>query len=253
MAQTEPFAAGNSLLHRLDPRAKLVAAIVWSAAVAVLNDPGVLLLGLVVSTGLLGLARLDPLRLLKRLLLVNAFVALLWLFLPWSVGGQAVARWGPIVITHEGLLLALRLTLRCNAIVGAGIALLGTSRLTDVAQALRSLRVPEKLVLILFFCVRYIQVIHDEYGRTAAAIRLRAFSPRTTAHTYRTYANLLGLLLVRSHDRAGRVYDAMVCRGFDGRLHTLESRRLRARDVLATAALSGLTLALVVMECLTTG
>ena len=253
MPLTEPFATGSSLLHRLDPRAKLVAAVVWSVALAGLSDLRVLLLGVVVSTLLLAAARLDPLRLLRRLLLVNAFVAFLWLFLPWSVSGKTVASWGPIIVTREGLLLALRLTLRCNAIVGTWIALLGTSRLTAVARAMRALRVPHKLVLVLFFCVRYIQVIHDEYGRMAAAIRLRAFTPKTTRHTYRTYANLVGLLLVRSHDRAGRVHDAMVCRGFDGRLRTLDRRRLRVRDMLGTAVLTGLTLALVVMECLTTG
>ena len=252
MALTEPFAAGNSLFHRLDPRAKLVAAIVWSVAFAVLADLRVLLLGLVVAVLLLITARLDPPRLLRRLLLVNFFVAFLWLFLPWSVSGRTVASWGPIVVTHEGVLMALRLTLRCNAIVGVWIALLGTSRLTAVAQAMRALRVPEKLVLILLFCVRYIQVIHDEYARMAAAIRLRAFVPRTTGHAYRAYANLVGMLLVRSHDRAGRVHEAMVCRGFDGRLHTLDGHRLRAQDIVAAAAVTAVTLALVVMECLTT-
>jgi cobalt/nickel transport system permease protein len=251
MTLSEPFAAGNSLLHHLDPRAKLVAAVVWSVALAGLSDLRVLLLGVVISALLLAAARLKPRRLLRRLLLVNAFVAFLWLFLPWSVGGQAVASWGPIVLTREGLLLALGLTLRCNAIVGAWIALLGTSRLVAVAQALRALRVPEKLVLILFFCVRYVRVIHDEHARMVAAIRLRAFAPKTTGHTYRTYANLVGMLLVRSHDRAGRVREAVVCRGFDGRLHALEGQRLRARDVVATVVLTGLTLALVVMECLT--
>ncbi len=253
MALAEPFATGNSLLHQLDPRAKLVAAIVWSLPLAVLNDLRVLLLGVVVSAVLLAAARLNPARLLRRLLLVNVFVAFLWLFLPWSVSGEPVATWGPIVVTRAGLLLALKLTLRCNAIVGVWIALLGTSRLSAIAQALRALRVPHKLVLIMFFCVRYIQAIHDEHGRMAAAIKSRAFTPKTTVHTYRTYANLVGLLLVRSHDRAARVYDAMICRGFDGRLHTLDAHRLRARDVVATAVLSGLTLALVVMECLTTG
>lgn len=253
MALAEPFATGSSLLHRLDPRAKLVAAIVWSLPLAVLNDLRVLLLGVAVSAVLLAAARLNPPRLLRRLLLVNLFVAFLWLFLPWSVSGETVATWGPIVVTREGLLLALKLTLRCNAIVGAWIALLGTSRLIAIAQALRALRVPEKLVLILFFCVRYIQAIHDEYGRMTDAIKSRAFAPRTSVHTYRTYANLVGLLLVRSHDRAVRVHDAMICRGFDGRLHTLDAHRLRTRDVVATAVLSGLTLALVVMECLTTG
>ena len=252
MTLTEPFASGNSLLHRLDPRAKLVAVIVWSVPLALLNDLRVLLLGLAISTTLLIAARLDPARLLKRLLLVNLFVAFLWLFLPWTVDGRAVATWGPLVITHEGLLLALRLTLRCNAIVAAWIALVGTSRLTAVAHALRALRVPERLVLILFFCVRYIQTIHDEYARMAAAVRLRAFKPGNSVHAYRTYANLVGLLLVRSHDRAARVHDAMVCRGFDGRLHTLDARPLRARDMIVPALLSVLTLALVVIECLTT-
>jgi cobalt/nickel transport system permease protein len=253
MALTEPFAAGSTLLHRLDPRAKLVAAVVWSVALAGLSDVRVLLVGLVVAVVLLVAARLDPARLLRRLLLVNVFVVFLWLVLPWSVDGRTVASWGPIVVTHEGMLLALRLTLRCNAIVGAWIALLGTSRLTAVAQALRALHVPEKLVLILFFCARYIQLIHDEYARMAAAIRLRAFTPRTTRHTYRTVANLVGMLLVRGHDRAGRVRDAMVCRGFEGRLHTLGGQRLCARDCVAAAALAAVTVALVMMEWLTTG
>jgi cobalt/nickel transport system permease protein len=239
MGLTEPFASGNSLLHQLDPRAKLVAVIVWSLPLALLNDLRVLLLGLAISATLLIAARLDPGRLLRRLLLVNLFVAFLWLFLPWTVDGRSVATWGPLVITREGLLLALRLTLRCNAIVA-------------VAHALRALRVPDRLVLILFFCVRYIQTIHDEYARLAAAVRLRAFRPSNSVHTYRTYANLVGLLLVRSHDRAARVHDAMVCRGFDGRLHTLDEHPLRARDMIVTAVLSAFTLALVVIECLTT-
>lgn len=253
MALAEPFSTGNSLLHRLDPRAKLVAAIVWSVTLAALNDLRVLLLGVICAAVLLVAARLKLPRLLQRLLVVNIFIAFLWLFLPWSTGGEAVATWGPITITREGLLLALQLTLRCNAIVWVCIALLGTSRLVDVAQALRALRVPQKLVLILFFCVRYIQSIHDEYGRMAAAIKLRAFKPRTTFHTYRTYANLVGLLLVRGHDRADRVHEAMVCRGFDGRLRTLDHRRLQKRDIAAAALLTGLTIILVVFECLTTG
>ncbi len=248
MAVREPFAQGSSLLHGLDARAKFVAACVYSIVVAVAGDFLVLVLAVLFSLALLGAARLDAARLLRRLVVVNAFIAFLWLFLPWSVPGQIVAALGPIEITREGLLLALRLTLRCNAIVWACIALLGTSRIVDLAHALRALRVPEKLVVVLFFCVRYIQVVHDEYRRLVDAMRVRAFKPRTNLHTYRTYANLVGTLLVRSHDRGARIYEAMLCRGFRGRFRSLGQGRIRARDIAAAVVVVAFTILLVGLE-----
>jgi len=233
----EPFAAGTSFFHRLDPRAKLVAAVLYSVVVAVIGDFLALAVALVFSAMLLASARLDAGRLVRRLVVVNVFVAFLWLFLPWSVAGEVVAQWGPIAVTREGVLLALRLTLRCNAIVCACIALLGTSRIVDLAHGLRGLRVPEKLVVVLFFCVRYIDVIHAEHRRLLEAMKVRGFRPRTNLHTYRTYANLVGMLLVRSHDRAARIYEAMLCRGFDGRFRNLGEGRLRRRDVAIAAGI----------------
>jgi cobalt/nickel transport system permease protein len=252
MAVREPFAQGSSLLHGLDARAKFVAACVYSLVVAVAGDFLVLVLAVLFSLALLGAARLDAARLLRRLVVVNAFIAFLWLFVPWSVPGTIVAAVGPIEITREGVLLALRLTLRCNAIVWACIALLGTSRIVDLAHGLRALRVPEKLV-VLFFCVRYIQVVHDEYRRLVDAMRLRGFTPRTNLHTYRTYANLVGTLLVRSHDRAARIYEAMLCRGFRGRFRSLGQGRIRARDIAAAVVVVAFTILLVGLEWTGTG
>jgi cobalt/nickel transport system permease protein len=253
MPLQEPFAQGSSLLHGLDARAKFVAALVYSVVVAVVADLFVLALAVVFSVVLLVMARLDVGRLLRRLAVVNAFVAFLWLFLPWSVPGDIVATLGPIDITREGVLLAFGLTLRCNAIVCACIALLGTSRVVDVAHALRALWVPEKLVVVLFFCVRYIQVVHDEHRRLVDAMKLRGFKPRTNLHTYRTYANLVGTLLVRSHDRAARVYEAMVCRGFNGRFPSLGQRRIRAGDIAAAVVIVAFTVLLVGLEWTATG
>jgi cobalt/nickel transport system permease protein len=240
----EPFANGSSLLHGVDSRAKLVAAVVYSMVVAVVGDLRVLALATGFAAGLLALARLDAGGLVRRLVVVNAFVAFLWLFLPWSVAGEAVARWGPLVVTREGLLLALRLTLRCNAIICACLALLGTSRIVDLAHGLRALRVPEKLVVVLFFCARYIQVIQGEHRRLVEAMKVRGFRPRMNLHTYRAYANLLGMLFVRSHDRAARIFEAMVCRGFNGRFPALCQGRLRAWDLVAAAVVVGVALAL---------
>ena len=235
-------------MHRLDPRAKLASAVVYSVAVAVVTDLRVLALALVFSAILVGSARLNARRLAWRLAAINGFLAFLWLFLPWSVAGTAVARWGPVTVTHEGLQLALRLTLRCNAIVWACIALLGTSRTVDLARALRDFRLPAKLVLMLHFCVHYVQIIYGEYRRLMDAARIRGFKPGGNLHTYRTYANLAGTLLVRCHDRGVRVYEAMLCRGFTGQFPGLAGRRLTVRDVLAAAVIIMYTLLLVGME-----
>jgi cobalt/nickel transport system permease protein len=50
-------------------------------------------------------------------------------------------------------------------------------------------------------------------------------------HTYRTYAYLVGMLLVKSHDRADRVRAAMLCRGFRGRFYDLSEFNMRSSDV----------------------
>jgi cobalt/nickel transport system permease protein len=140
--------------------------------------------------------------------------------------------------------LALRLTLRCNAIVFAWLALLGTSRIVDLAHWLRALRVPEKLVVALFFCVRYIEVIHGEHRRLVEAMKIRGFRPRMNLHTYRAYANLLGTLLVRSYDRAARIFGAMLCRGFSGRFPALGQGRLRLSDLVVAGVIVGVAVAL---------
>ena len=84
------------------------------------------------------------------------------------------------------------------------MALLGTIPVQDLGPALQQLNIPDKLCHILLFTYRYIFVIHQEYTTMRQAMRARGFKPRTDTHTYRSYAWLVGMLLVRSWDRAER-------------------------------------------------
>ena len=63
------------------------------------------------------------------------------------------------------------------------------------------------------------------------AARLRGFRPRSSMHTYRTLASLLGLLLVRSYERAQRTREAMLLRGFAGRFHSVARFSVGAPDL----------------------
>ena len=233
MELAEKFAGGGTLLHRLDPRVKLIVAAVFSVLVAISDRLPPLLLALGFSLALVAFARLNVWQVIRRLAVPNTFVLLLWLTLPITVPGTPAAKIGPAVLSQEGIDRCLLVTLKVNAIVAALIALLNTSRILDLAHAARHLGVPDKLVMIFFFCVRYIHVIASEYRRLRDAMKVRAFKPRTNMHTYRTSANLLGMLLVRSHERAERIYAAMLCRGFRGKFNLLSHFKLKPVDCLA--------------------
>jgi len=240
----EEFAAGSSFIHRLDPRVKIVSAAMFSIVAAAADRFAVLTAAIIAAALLVGLARLNPRRVLVRLAMVNVFVLLLWFFLPFSYPGQVLFRLGPLAATREGMIETLAITLKSNAIILAVIALLATSTIFSLVHALRHLKTPDKLVNLFFFTFRYFQVIHQEYLSLRAAMRVRCFRPRTDRHTYRSLAYLVGMLLVRSFDRSERVYQAMLCRGYQGRFWILDHFSLQRRDLIFLGAVSLLTLAL---------
>jgi len=244
----QPFASGDSALHRLDPRVKVPAAAALSIAIAVLTDLSLAAFALAAAACLLCLARPSARRVVMRLLFANAFVAAAWLFLPWTTPGRAVGSFGPVTFTGEGVSAAALITVKCNAILMTLIALLATSSLAELARALGRLRVSPKLLMIFFFCVRYVSVIRAEYGRLSGAMKVRAFVPRAGLAAYKTYANMLGTLIVRAHDRAGRIHQAMLCRGFDGQFRTLRHLKLRAGDVAAGSAIAAFAALLLVLQ-----
>jgi len=217
----EPFAIGASPLHRLDPRCKLAAAALLTLIVAVLTRCSALWAALIVSLGLVLIARLDINKVARSLLIVNTFIFFLWLVVPFTVSGNALWQMGPLALTNEGLMLAARVTIKSNAIALVFIALVATQPVATVGPALGSLKVPGKLVQLLLLTYRYIFVIEQEYRRLSRAAIIRGFLPRTNLHTYKTYAYMAGILFVRAGLRAERVHQAMRCRGYNGRLHTL--------------------------------
>lgn len=228
---TEPFAHTASPVHSLDPRFRLLAAVVLTVPAALLTSPvaagGALLVGALLAFA----ARLPFGRLAKRLLAVNFFTLFMWIFLPFSTPGTPLTSVVGLEVTLEGLRLAGLITLKTNAVVLSLTALMGSIPVRDLGPAMQSLRVPDKLCHMLVFTHRYAVLIREELDRMNRAARARGFRPRTDMHTYRSYAWLAGMLLVRSWDRAERVRDAMICRGFSGRFHSLAIFRTSGRDV----------------------
>lgn len=228
----EEFAEGNSFFHRLDPRVKLIALMPYISVIAIMSGIRLPSLAIIISILMVSLTGIGIKSLFNRLIVVNAFVFFLWVFIPFSHAGEAVFHIGPLKATKEGFLYVFSITLKTNAIILATIAILGTSNVLSLAHALVHLRLPDKIIHLFFFFYRYISVLHEEYIRLRNAMVIRAFKAKTDMRTYRAYAYLIGMLLVRSFERSQRIYKAMLCRGFKGRFYMMSHFELKRSDVL---------------------
>jgi cobalt/nickel transport system permease protein len=233
----ETFARGDSVVHRLDARVRVVVAVAFSLLVAVSRRYPVMAAALALAVAGAFAARLPVRATLRRMLLLEVFLLILWVVVPLTSPG-------PLGWSQPGVRLAMAVTLKANAIVLALTTLLGTMELTTLGHALHHLHVPPKLVHLLLFTIRYVDVIHHELMRLRTAMRVRCFRPRADRHTYRTFGSLVGMLLVRSFDRADRIVAAMKCRGFRGRFYVLHHFVLARRDGWFSVAACGVLLAL---------
>jgi cobalt/nickel transport system permease protein len=213
-----------------DPRLRVVISFAFACVILSLDRLPLQLCVLLLAATLAKLAGLSLKQIFMRLLVLEGFMLVLLLLLPFSVPGESGLRLGDFNASREGFHQALSIVLRAHAVVLALLALVGTLDPVVLGHALAQLRVPDKLVHLFLFTVRYLGVLHDEYQRLRQAMRTRGFVARSNAHTWRSLGWLLGMLLVRSLERSQRILEAMKCRGFNGRFYLMDGRHWRPGD-----------------------
>jgi cobalt/nickel transport system permease protein len=233
-------------IQALDPRARILAAVAFALVTVSLSNLWVLLAPLGLAGAALLAARLPTGPTLRRVALMDGFIVFILVLLPFTMPGAPVFTLFGWPASWAGLERAAGIALKANAIVLMLLSLVGSMEATTLGHALARLRVPESLVHLLLFTVRYIAVMDDEYRRLRRAMKTRGFRPRTNGHTFRTFGYLIGILLVRALERSERILQAMKCRGFTGRLPLLDDLRYAWRDALfGVGTATALTLLLI--------
>lgn len=250
------YRARASLVHRLDPRVKVVVTVAFIVSNVLLPDGAWLAFGLAWGLVVLAsaLADLGVGYALKRSVVALPF-ALAAVTAIFAVPGEPVAafRLGPwdLVATDAGLVRCVSIVVRSWLSVQMAIVLTATTTFPDLMHALRHLRVPALMVGIVSFMYRYLFVLSDEAmrllrARESRSARLPAHNASTTpglAWRARVAGNMAGQLFLRSYERSDRVYNAMLARGYRGQLLTMNPHRMRAADwITAGAAIGGLLL-----------
>lgn len=228
----------DSMLSRLDARWRLAGLGCWVAATACLQTLPASGAALAISLLLALLARLPAHWLLGRLAGSAPFLLFFIVLTPFCVRDpEPLFAWGPLTLSQRGLTLAALIGLKAVTILIVVLVLLATAPLHATLHAAHRLRVPGLLIQLTLLSYRYIFLIASEFDRLRTALRTRGFRNRLNMHSYRTVAHVSGTLLVRSHERAERVGQAMRCRGFAGQFRALAEFRTTAADVLVFVSL----------------
>jgi cobalt/nickel transport system permease protein len=228
----------DSLLAQLDPRWRLAALVPAAFAAAVLRTVPAAAAALAGALLLAALARLPPRWLLTRLGALGLFLLLFAAPLPLLLEGEGWD-WGPVHLSEHGLAAGALLCLKAVTVVTLALVALAASPLDETLKAAHSLRVPGLLVQLALLTYRYVFLLGEELRRLRVALRVRGFRNRATRHSWRTLGHVAGTLLVRGHERAERVGQAMRCRGFDGRFRSLTAFRTTLADVAFFLAILG--------------
>ncbi len=233
LGRMDTMGSRESGLHRLDPRAKVLATAAFALAVSSFGRyevAGLLpFMAFPVSLAILG--EVPGGYLLKRIGLALPFVLLLGVLNP-VLDREVLLQVGPLPITG-GWLSFLSMALKLVLTAASAVVLVAITSMDGVCQALERLGMPQVFVVQIGFLHRYTFVLVEE-----AARMLRARELRSNGHdlTHREFGPLAGHLLLRTWDRAQRIHQAMLARGFEGEVHLLRRPSFGLQDALFLGA-----------------
>jgi cobalt/nickel transport system permease protein len=188
------------------------------------------------------LASKIPLLLLFKRALIEIPFIFFAILMPFFGTGEKFEIAG-IELYREGLLAGTSIVVKGTLGVLAAVILSTTTTAREILRGLERLKLPAVMVQIASFMLRYVNVISDEMERMKVARESRGFVATGIKH-WKVLATSAAALFIRSYERGERVHLAMLSRGFDGNLPSLDNNKATQRQWVTALSLPGLALSL---------
>lgn len=188
------------------------------------------------------LASKIPLLLLFKRALIEIPFIFFAILMPFFGTGEKFEIAG-IELYREGLLAGTSIVVKGTLGVLAAVILSTTTTAREILRGLERLKLPAVMVQIASFMLRYVNVISDEMERMKVARESRGFVATGIKH-WKVLATSAAALFIRSYERGERVHLAMLSRGFDGNLPSLDNTKATQRQWATALSLPGLALSL---------
>lgn len=228
----DQLAAGDSPVHRLDARAKVLVMLTFVLCVVSFGkyELAAMLPFFVFPIFMLSRGNLPFGYLLRKISIIIPFALVVGAFNP-LFDREVLLHLGPLGISG-GWISCASIVVRAMLTVGTALILVGTTGFAEICRALERLGMPQVFAVQLLFLYRYIFVLTEEGARTSRARELRSFGKKGTGIV--PYGNIIGHLLIRTWQRAERIHMAMLARGFTGEFRTSSRSRFGRRELLFT-------------------
>lgn len=230
LRQLDEMASHKTLIHGINSCAKLLTTVAFLTVVASFGkyEISALFPMFFYPLSLVILGQLPVGLILRRVLLAVPFVLFIGIFNP-LLDQVPIMQIGPYLISG-GWISFISILLRFLLAVTGALILVATTGIDAIGMALLKLKIPHAFVIQLLFMYRYLYVLVEELIRTVRAHSLRSF--QGNGIQYKVWGSLLGQLLLRTIDRAGRIYQAMLCRGFQGEIRLSGQKKITGTDVI---------------------
>ena len=217
---------GNSFLHKMDPRAKILCTMIFICAIFLANNPWSYLVVTLFTALCISLSGV-PFRLIvkavKPLWVILVFTLVIHLL---TTPGTEIFRFGPVKITEEGVGNGVFMTLRLVFLIAFSSLLTYTTSpivLTDGIEALlmpfRRFGVPaHELAMMMTIALRFIPTLLEETDRIMKAQSSRGadFTAGNIWQKAKSMVPLLVPLFISAFRRADDLATAMEARCYRG-------------------------------------
>ncbi len=218
----------DTVVHRLDPRTKVVATLAF--VIVVVSFPKYEVLSLLpfflfpILIGALG--DIPGLFIAKKVAAVSPFAVFVGIFNPLFDSSTVAIT--PGISISAGWVSFASILVKFALTISAALLLIATTSFPGICRGLRRLGLPVLFVSQLLFLYRYLFVLMEEAMRVVRARDMRSFGTRGTG--MRVLVRIVGTLFLRTVERAERIYGAMLARGFRGEIPSMRREALRASD-----------------------
>lgn len=228
----------SSFMSELDPRVKILSAIYFIFFISV-SSSNTRLSFYLFTLMLLPLAFLSKISLsvfVKRYLIVLPFLVIIIALLPFSKeGGEIFSMDLKLInlqITDSGLKTFFNVFIKSFLSISSLIILSATTSFPDAIKALKALKVPLMIIIILSFMYRYLYLMIEEVRKMKMAIDARDFG-RNRIIRLKALAGSIAVFFLRSYERSESVYYAMVSRNFNRNYFFKADFELGIRDIIS--------------------
>lgn len=208
----EQLSGGNTFVHKIHPMVKLLATAVFIVVVVSFDRYafGRLIPYVFFPTLLMAFSETPYSMLIKRFLIALPFG--LFAGITNVIYDRASAFAVGCVTVSFGVVSLFTILFRTYLCVMAVLVLVSVTPFTEITNSMRRLRVPSLFVINFEMIYRYIGVLFEEAYSMYIAYSLRSTNKKGIE--IKDMGSFVGQLLLRSFDRADRVYNAMKCRGY---------------------------------------